>query len=125
MPPKRKVVETVTSGAAEVVREVVIHDTTVEHIREDHPNEYARWPDVVGTIAAPTHVHRSKTRESSVTFLNERVTSRRGHPLRVAVKLVGDGTGIMSTAHFSKSKDRGELLWSEADTATEPEKPNE
>ena len=110
--PDSKIVEIVSSGVPELVREVYIYDTTKEKIRQKHPREYENWVSVVGTIESPTRVHKSKTHDRSIVFINDAATSPGGDPMRVPVKVMSDGTGIMGTAHYSSSKDQGILLWS-------------
>jgi hypothetical protein len=111
----RKIVKVITSGVPDLVREVQIYDSVLEHIKENHPEEFRRIDEVYSTIQGPTRVHQSKTRENAIVFVNETCVSTGGDPLRVPVKVYSDGSGIMSTANFTSSKDQGELLWSKLD----------
>jgi len=109
----RRVVRVVTSGVPQLVQRVEIYDSVLRHIEEQHPEEFRRILDVYSTIAEPTRVHQSRTHSRSILFVSDDFVSTGGDPLRVPVKVFSDGTGIMTTAYFTSSKDQGELLWSE------------
>jgi hypothetical protein len=111
----RRIVQVVTSGAPQLVQRVHIYDSVLRHIEENHPEEFRRILDVYATIEGPTTVHQSRTHSRSIVFVNEGFVSTGGDPLRVPVKVFDDGTGIMSTAYFTSSKDQGEILWSKTD----------
>lgn len=115
MPNPPKVVEVITSGVPELVREVHVFDSTREHIKTKHRREYERWEDVRATIEDPTRVHKSKTHPTSIIFVNDKATSPGGDPMRVPVKVMSTDIGIMSTANFTSAKDQGDLLWVSSD----------
>ena len=115
MPNPPKVVEVITSGVPDLVREVHVYDSTREHIRNRHRREFERWEDVRGTIEAATRIHKSKTHPTSIVFVNDNATSTGGDPMRVPVKVMSTDIGIMSTAHFTRTKDQGDLLWTRSD----------
>jgi hypothetical protein len=106
-----KFIRTIVSGVPELVREVYLSEETDRHIREHHPTEYKRFSDIVQAVEKPTRVHKSKVHPTAVVFVNDRSTSTDGDPLRVPVKVYSDGTGIISTAHFSSAATQGPLLW--------------
>jgi hypothetical protein len=110
-----KPLKTVTSGLPELYPDVEIYASTLEKIKEKHPEEYGLLNEIYHTIEKPDRVHESKTRSNAVTLINEKVTSRGGDPLRVAVKTVEVDRAIMSTAHFSSVTDQGPLLWERTD----------
>jgi hypothetical protein len=109
----RRIVRVITSGFPEFVREVDIYDSTIAHIKEDHPSDFERFDQVISTIEGDaTSIHESRTVKSAVVFVNAEVKNSSGDPLRVPVKVFSDGTGIMSTAYCADAKEHGELLWS-------------
>lgn len=111
----RKVVKVVSSGFPQLVQRVNIYNSVLDKIREKHPEEFSPIDEVYSTIEGDaTRIHKSRTNASAVVFVNDEATSTSGDPLRVPVKIYADGSGIMSTAHFTSSKDQGELLWSKA-----------
>lgn len=107
----RKVVKVVTSGVPDLYPDVNIYDSTLEHIKSNHPEEFSRLDIVYQTIENPHRVHKSKTHSRSVTLINEECISTGGDPLRVAIKVVSDSEAIMSSAYFSECTDQGQLLW--------------
>lgn len=111
MPDDPKVIKVVTSGIPELYPDVCIYDTTLEHIKGGHPEEFSRLSDVYSTIERPDRVHQSKTNPRSVLLINDTCTSDGGDPLRVVVKVVSGTEAIMSTAYFSASTEHGQLLW--------------
>ena len=118
MPPSNpKFIRAITSGVPELVREVYLSAETDAHIRNDHPAEYRRFGEIVQAVEDPTRIHRSKTNPIAIVFINDRSTSTEGDPLRVPVKVYADGTGIISTAHFSSTSNQGTLLWMKPEDA--------
>ena len=115
MSDKSKVIKVVTSGVPELYPDVNIYDTTLEHIKDDHPEEFSHLDIVYQTIEKPHRVHKSKTNPRSVILINEECTSASGDPLRVPIKVISATEAIMSTAYFSSSTDQGPLLWSKQD----------
>jgi hypothetical protein len=109
-----QVVKTITCGLPQFIKTVQVHDTTLAHIRDKHPQEFALIDQVYATIEnSATSVHQSKTNERSLVFVNTGVTSEHGSPLRVPIKRISNDIGILQTAHFSDAKDQGPLLWSQ------------
>jgi hypothetical protein len=110
------VIKVIKSPIPHVYPPVKVYQTTIEHIKERHPHEAEHHlAAIFSTIERPYRVHRSKTHPGGLVLINERVASSRGHPLRVAVKLLDtpeDGReAILQTAHFHKSKTWGALIW--------------
>lgn len=102
----------VESGVPELYPNVAVYDSTLEHMREGgHLQELERIDDVYSCISDPDKVYKSKTHPRSVVAVSETFTSPGGDPLRVPIKVVSPTEAIMSTAHYSGSKDQGELLY--------------
>lgn len=90
-----------------------MYDTVLEKVQKKHPDEYGQIDKVYKTLESEaTHIHLSKTNDSSLLFLNTNVRSKAGDPLRVPVKVYDDGTGIMTSAYYTASTDQGALVWS-------------
>jgi hypothetical protein len=122
VPTKPIIVQTVASTFTTYVQKVEVYDTVLDKLRTKHPREYEKLPEIYKTIEGnATHIHRSKTHDSSIVMVNQSLCDPNGDPLRIPVKVFDDGTGIMSSAYFSAASDHGELLWSEDDGPIVPE----
>jgi hypothetical protein len=104
------VVKVVQSGSP-LYKNVEIFDTVLEHIKEDHPETYDNIHHVIQLIETPSVIHKSKTHKTSVVIVSDEHFSTGGDPLRVIVKNVEGALSVMPSAHYSSSKDQGEVLW--------------
>lgn len=111
MSKERKIIKVIASGVPELYPPVDIYDTTLEHIKDNHPEEFLRLDEVYSTIEQPDRVHKSKTHPRGLTLINDSCTSSSGDPLRIAIKVVSSTEAILSTAHFSSATDQGQHLW--------------
>ena len=117
-----KIIFTITSGFPQYVREVDIYDSTLAHIRENHPLEYEKLAEIISTMEGrATHIFGSRTSNTAVVFVNQDVVHpTTGDPMRVPVKVFVDGTGIMSTAYYAAASTHGETLWSKEGGTVKP-----
>lgn len=122
----RKVIKVLPSGVPEIFPDVEVTEQLLFHVEQDHEEEFSRFEDVQTTVADPTWIYQSKTQPKSVVLIKDGFASTSGDPLRVAIKranldgtpIVGeDGTAvsIMTSAHYSSSKDQGDLIWTKPD----------
>jgi len=96
---------------------IQLHESTTEHIRTAHPE--LSYPAMESAVVAAvststTSVHTSRTSANSVVFVDTETTTTSGDPLRVPVKIMGDGIGIIKTAYFASAKSHGDEIWRKA-----------
>lgn len=96
------------------LQEILFYESALAHLVEGHPEfllpSLHRAIESAVSITA-TSVHVSSTSPSSVIFVDSNTTNRRGQPLRVPVKLLGNSTGSIKTAYFASSKSPDVEIW--------------
>ncbi len=89
-----KIIRILTSGVPELVSYVEVYSTLLEKLKEKHPEELERFEEVAGTVEQPskkTKIHKSKTHEKSIVFVNPDISSNSGDPVRIPIKVFPDG----------------------------------
>jgi hypothetical protein len=92
---------------------VRLYEETVEHILEEHPEVPVLLPVVQAAVeqavVRPTHVEKSYG--NSYVFVDQDSTNQAGDPLRVPVKVVGQGSGRVRTAYFATTTAPAIVVW--------------
>jgi hypothetical protein len=108
---------TIETAVIPELQTIELYESTTDHIRERHPE--LSYPTMEAAVIAAvstttTSVHASRTSKSSVIFVDSQTTNTSGDSLRVPVKIMGDGVGIIRTAYFSSVQSPGEVIWRRA-----------
>ncbi|MCF6122505.1 MULTISPECIES: hypothetical protein [Mesorhizobium] len=108
----------ISTDAVPGLKEVRLYESTIEHVKTEHPEVPVELPSIeiaVGSaISNPTHVEKSYG--NSVVFVDTESTNATGDPLRLPVKLVGDGTsGRVKTFYFAETTGDRELVYRRPD----------
>jgi hypothetical protein len=96
------------------IKLILLCESTTEHIVTEHPEmalPMLREAVVAAVSTTTTSVHTSRTSSNSVVFVDAGTTNGSGDPLRVPVKIMGQGTGIVRSAYFASSKSHGDVIW--------------
>ncbi|MBS9720050.1 hypothetical protein JYU29_05025 [Tianweitania sp. BSSL-BM11] len=103
----------ITTSADPRITKVRLYEETVAHVKEQHaanfpPQFPADFPSIVeavgNAIREPSRIEPSY--KNSVVYVDENSTNRRGHPLRVPVKIIeGTSSGLIKTFFFASTED--------------------
>jgi hypothetical protein len=105
------IVHVVTPLNTKYYGNVNVHAGTLDKIKEFHPEEFGRLPEVYETIAKPTKVYQSRTNDRSVIVVNDKIVSANSaSPLWAIVKRVSDEEAILTSAYFNRTNNPGEEL---------------
>jgi hypothetical protein len=96
---------------------VRLYNETLDHIQNHHPEVRFDLPNIgsaiENTIVRPTYVEESHG--NSYVFVDETTTNWSGDPLRVPIKLIGEGSGRVRTAYFASTTGLKNVVWRRSD----------
>lgn len=103
----------ISTRVVPAITEVRLYASTVEHVRERHPEIPAELPSIRSAvekaISEPTHVERSHT--GSYVYVDAGSTNRSGDPLRVVVRRIEGTSGRVATFYFASAENPGKVVY--------------
>ncbi len=113
--------EIIRTNVISDVNEVRLYAETLSLIADKHPEVPANLPSfrtaIGNALTNPTSVERSHRsgHGNAFVFVDATSANRNGHPLRVPVKVVDNGSGHVKTAFFAPEPPNRDVVWRRSD----------
>jgi hypothetical protein len=105
--------KSISTGALETIKVVRFYESTIQHIKEEHPEVPWELPSFTDAIASavknPTHIEHGN-KSSTVVFVDSNSVNAEGQPLKVPTKRVKGTSARISTAFFAPPKQK-RIVW--------------